>query len=69
MPEKITSEDFLNNLVETVADSVSKQKFVSFFEEEKSNSVVSSFNRLFGRQRPIHHILGGGKCRTLLFFS
>ena len=69
MSEKITSEDFLNNLVETVADSVSKQKFVSFFEEEKSNSVVSSFNRLFGRQRPIHHILGGGKCRTLVLFS
>lgn len=55
MPEK---EDFLNNLVDSIADSVSKQKSVSFFEEEKSNSVVSSLNRLFGRQRPVHHILG-----------
>ncbi|XVE83653.1 hypothetical protein DITRI_Ditri16bG0103800 [Diplodiscus trichospermus] len=68
MPEKITSEDFLNNLVETLADSVSKQKSVSFFEEEKSNSVVSSFNRLFGRQRPVHHILGGGKSADVLLW-
>ncbi|XWS41022.1 hypothetical protein CRYUN_Cryun17cG0045500 [Craigia yunnanensis] len=68
MPEKITSENFLNNLVETIADSVSKQKSVSFFEEEKSNSVVSSFNRLFGRQRSIHHILGGGKSADVLLW-
>ncbi|XVF16788.1 hypothetical protein REPUB_Repub10bG0062200 [Reevesia pubescens] len=68
MPEKITSEDLLNNLVETIADSVSKKKSVSFFEEEKSNSVVSSFNRLFGRERPIHHILGGGKSADVLLW-
>ncbi|EOX93081.1 Reticulon family protein [Theobroma cacao] len=68
MPEKITSEDFLNNLAETIADSVSKQKSVSFFEGEKSNSVVSSFNRLFGRQRPVHHILGGGKSADVLLW-
>ncbi|MBA0696091.1 hypothetical protein Goari_002678, partial [Gossypium aridum] len=67
MPEKIT-EDLFNNLVETVADSVSKQKSVSFFEEEKSNSVVSGFNRLFGRQRPVHHILGGGKSADVLLW-
>ncbi|TYG49924.1 hypothetical protein ES288_D10G133600v1 [Gossypium darwinii] len=67
MPEKI-SEDLFNNLVETIADSVSKQKSVSFFEEEKSNSVVSGFNRLFGRQRPVHHILGGGKSADVLLW-
>ncbi|MFQ6645329.1 hypothetical protein Gotur_020682, partial [Gossypium turneri] len=67
MPEKIT-EDLFNNLVETIADSVSKQKSVSFFEEEKSNSVVSGFNRLFGRQRPVHHILGGGKSADVLLW-
>ncbi|OMO68108.1 Reticulon [Corchorus olitorius] len=71
MPEKITSEDFLNNLVETIADSVhsaSKQKHVSFFEEDKPNPVVSGFNRLFGRQRPVHHILGGGKSADVLLW-
>ncbi|MBA0779762.1 hypothetical protein Gotri_003973 [Gossypium trilobum] len=67
MPEKIP-EDLFNNLVETIADSVSKQKSVSFFEEEKSNSVVSGFNRLFGRQRPVHHILGGGKSADVMLW-
>lgn len=64
MPEKITAENFLNNLVETLAENVPKQKSVSLFEEE-TNSVTSRFNRLFGRQKPVHHILGGGKCRIL----
>ncbi|XP_039045739.1 reticulon-like protein B8 [Hibiscus syriacus] len=68
MPEKITPEDLLSNLVETVADSVSKKKPVSFFEEEKSNSVASRFNRLFGRERPVHHILGGGKSADVLLW-
>ncbi|KAL4289720.1 hypothetical protein GQ457_14G002280 [Hibiscus cannabinus] len=68
MPEKITSEDLLSNLVETLADSVSKKKSVSFFEEEKSNPVVSGFNRLFGRQRPVYHILGGGKSADVLLW-
>ncbi|GMI93114.1 reticulon-like B 8 [Hibiscus trionum] len=68
MPEKITSEDLLSNLVETIADSVSNKKSASFFEEEKSNSVVSGFNRLFGRERPVHHILGGGKSADVLLW-
>ncbi|KAK8663706.1 hypothetical protein V6N13_083513 [Hibiscus sabdariffa] len=67
MPE-ITSEDLLSNLVETIADSVSNQKSAPLFEEEKSNSVVSSFNRIFGRERPVHHILGGGKSADVLLW-
>ena len=62
MPEGITAESLLNNIVETLSDSVPKQKSVSFFEEEKSNSVSAQFNRLFGRQKPVHNLLGGGKC-------
>lgn len=62
MPEKTTAENILNNIVETLAESGSKQKSVSFFGEEKSNSVASQFNRLFGRQKPVHNLLGGGKC-------
>ncbi|KAJ8753403.1 hypothetical protein K2173_019802 [Erythroxylum novogranatense] len=70
MPEKNAAENLINNLVETVADSiqnVSKQKSVSFFEEEKS-SATSSFNRLFGRQKPVHHLLGGGKSADVLLW-
>lgn len=57
----------LDNLVETISDSVQKPKSVSFFEEETSSSVTARFNRLFGRQKPVHHLLGGGKCRIVLF--
>lgn len=68
MPEGIKAEGLLNNLVETLADNVSKQKSVSFFEEEKSSSANDQFNRLFGRQKPVHHILGGGKSADVLLW-
>ncbi|XP_011032748.1 PREDICTED: reticulon-like protein B8 isoform X1 [Populus euphratica] len=67
MPEKITAEKFINNLVDTIADSVPKKKSVSFFEEE-NKYVTSRFNRLFGRQKPIHHLLGGGKSADVLLW-
>jgi len=63
MSEKMTAENLLNTLVETIAE---KQKSGSFFEDEKSSSVSSQLNRLFGRQKPVHHILGGGKCMAVL---
>uniref|UniRef100_A0A5B7AKI4 Reticulon-like protein n=2 Tax=Davidia involucrata TaxID=16924 RepID=A0A5B7AKI4_DAVIN len=68
MPEGITAENLFNNILETLADGVSKQKSVSFFEEEKSKSVTSEFNRLFGRQKPVHHLLGGGKSADVLLW-
>ncbi|CAN6571289.1 unnamed protein product [Malus baccata var. baccata] len=68
MPEKITAEDLLNNIVGTLADK--KQKSGSFFGEETSSSVTAqfNFNRLFGRQKPVHHILGGGKSADVLLW-
>lgn len=66
MSEKTTAENLLNNLVEALADSVPNQKSASFFEEGTS-SVTSQFNRLFGREKPVHHLLGGGKCRIIYF--
>ena len=66
MPEKSTAEN-LADIVETLADSVSKRKSVSFFVEEKSNPVANQFKRLFGRENPVHNLLGGGKCRIMLF--
>ncbi|MFS7924503.1 hypothetical protein Hanom_Chr03g00273321 [Helianthus anomalus] len=52
-------------------DSLSdkKQSSGSFFaEEEKPHSVRTEFNKLFGRQKPVHHILGGGKRNVHLIF-
>ncbi|KAF7833431.1 reticulon-like protein B8 [Senna tora] len=65
MSEKITAENLLNNLVETFAE---KPKSTLFFEGETSNSVSSQFNRLFGRQKPVHHLLGGGKSADVLLW-
>lgn len=68
MPEKTTAENILDNIAETLADSVSKQKSVSFFGEEKSNPVTSQLNRLFGRQKPLHNLFGGGKSADVLLW-
>ncbi|CAL9013261.1 unnamed protein product [Prunus brigantina] len=68
MPEKITPEDLLNNIVGTFAESSSKQKSVPLFGEETSKSVTSQLNRLFGRQKPVHHLLGGGKSADVLLW-
>lgn len=60
MSDKIAAaENLLSDLVETITE---KKKSASFFEEENSSSVSSQFKRLFGREKPVHHILGGGKC-------
>ncbi|KAF8413444.1 hypothetical protein HHK36_001431 [Tetracentron sinense] len=68
MPEKITAENLLNNIMEKIADNIPKQKSVSFFEEDKSNSVSAQINRLFGREKPVHKVLGGGKSADVLLW-
>lgn len=68
MPEGITPENLFNNIMDSLSDNVPKQKSVSFFEEDKSNSVSSQFNKLFGRQKPVHHILGGGKSADVMLW-
>lgn len=65
MSEKITAENLIESLVDTFVD---KQKSVPFFEHGKSDSPSSQINRLFGRQKPIHHILGGGKSADVLLW-
>jgi hypothetical protein len=80
MSEKITAEKRLNTLVETLGERqksgsfFEKQKSGSFFEKQNSgsffedvtaNSMTSQFNKLFGREKPVHHILGGGKCMAM----
>ncbi|CAL1394204.1 unnamed protein product [Linum trigynum] len=67
MPDKITAEDILTNLVETFGENIPKQKSGSFFEEERDKA-TAQFNKLFGRQKPIHHVLGGGKSADVLLW-
>ncbi|KAL2956821.1 hypothetical protein AAZX31_18G109200 [Glycine max] len=65
MSEKTTADNLIENLVDTFVD---KKKSVSFFEDDKSDSVSSQINRLFGRQKPVHHVLGGGKSADVLLW-
>ncbi|KAI7750677.1 hypothetical protein M8C21_029521 [Ambrosia artemisiifolia] len=74
MPEGITPEDLLHNIMDSFSDKQHQKhnNSASFFapdDEDKSHSVVGAhFNRLFGRQKPIHHILGGGKSADVLLW-
>ncbi|WOL13988.1 hypothetical protein Cni_G22768 [Canna indica] len=52
--------------MEKLADSVPKQKSVRFFEDQ--NSISAQMNRLFGRQKSVHNILGGGKPADVLLW-
>ena len=69
MPESITAENLMNNIMETISEGIHKQNSGSLFEEEISNPVASKFNRLFGREQPVHKVLGGGKCKLCLVSS
>ncbi|ERM99266.1 hypothetical protein AMTRI_Chr02g254110 [Amborella trichopoda] len=66
MPENSGVENLLNNVLETVGESIAKKKTVPFAEEE--SSISSQFNRLFGREKPVHKVLGGGKSADVLLW-
>ncbi|KAL5581525.1 hypothetical protein UlMin_013967 [Ulmus minor] len=67
MSEKSAAENLLDRVVDSITESSSKQKS-SFSAEEISESVTTQFNRLFGREKPVHHILGGGKSADVLLW-
>ncbi|KAG6422629.1 hypothetical protein SASPL_113006 [Salvia splendens] len=62
------AESLMHNIMDTISDNVSKHKKVSFFEEDDSSSVSCKLNKLFGREKPVHHILGGGKSADVLLW-
>lgn len=68
MPEQSrnAAEDLVSNIMETITEAAQKKKSVSFFEEDKPVAEKIK-NRLFGRQKPLHKLFGGGKCK--LFFG
>ncbi|KAJ3707155.1 hypothetical protein LUZ61_010860 [Rhynchospora tenuis] len=60
------AENLVNNIIETVSDAVSKQKTVRFNTGEESLS--GQVNKLLGRQKSVHHVLGGGKSADVLLW-
>lgn len=65
---RVSAENLLNNVMETLADSIPKSSPSTFFESNEKPSVSVTFNRLFGRQRPVHRILGGGQSADVLLW-
>lgn len=59
MPEEITAESLMDSIAEKISDGV-------FHHREKSDGFTARSKRLWGRERPLHHVLGGGKCKTSL---
>lgn len=55
----LRTENILNNIIETIADTVQHHKS----EPDKQETTSAQRKRLFGRQKTIHSILGGGQCR------
>ncbi|KAI9114539.1 hypothetical protein K1719_014237 [Acacia pycnantha] len=63
MPDKVSAENLLNNFMDTLVE-----KWKPVFEGESSSSLNTQFRRLFGRQKPVHHLLGGGKSADVLLW-
>lgn len=53
--------NILNNIMETIADGVQQHNP----EIEEQNTASARVRKLFGRQKTIHKILGGGQCMPL----
>ncbi|KAJ1690022.1 hypothetical protein LUZ63_014177 [Rhynchospora breviuscula] len=70
--ERIESatENIINALIDTLSDKVPRQNSFKLFEEKNSssNSVSAQMNKVFGRQKTIHQILGGGKSADVLLW-
>jgi hypothetical protein len=61
MPEhsENAAENMVSGIMDAIADKLPKQKSVRFSEE---GSISSQAKKLFGGDKSVHHILGGGKC-------
>eukprot|EP01018_Ginkgo_biloba_P029529 Gb_22667 [translate_table: standard] len=66
---KPSAENLLSTFMETFGDSIPipKQSASTFFESDKS-PISTSFRRLFGREKPVHRLLGGGKSADVLLW-
>lgn len=59
------------SLMEKVAEKIhgGDSSSSSDSEDEKPSELKAKIYRLFGRERPVHQVFGGGKCKSILQFS
>ncbi|XP_078428757.1 reticulon family protein isoform X2 [Wolffia australiana] len=60
------AENILNNSVESINETMHRQKSGKFSEDQGSMS--AQMNRLFGRQKSVHSLFGGGKSADVLLW-
>ncbi|CAN1309073.1 Reticulon-like protein B5, partial [Linum perenne] len=65
--EKIHSHDSSSSS-SSDSDSDSDKKQTTAAASDSSDSVKEKIFRLFGRERPVHHVLGGGKAADVLLW-
>ncbi|XP_047092682.1 reticulon-like protein B8 [Lolium rigidum] len=61
---KQKSDNIMNNIMDTISDKLPKQKSGHFDQASVSDKV----NKMFGRQRSLHGVLGGGKSADVLLW-
>lgn len=66
MPEhsENATENIMSSIMDTIAENLPKQKSVRFEE----GSISDQAKKLFGGQKSVHHILGGGKSADVLLW-
>jgi long-subunit acyl-CoA synthetase (AMP-forming) len=62
---KQKSDNIMSNIMDTISDKLPKQKSGHFDQASVSDKV----NKMFGRQRSLHGVLGGGKCMRFSHLS
>uniref|UniRef100_A0A0D9WVC9 Reticulon-like protein n=1 Tax=Leersia perrieri TaxID=77586 RepID=A0A0D9WVC9_9ORYZ len=66
MPEQSenATANIMDSIVDAIADNLPKQKSVRF----EDGSISDQAKRLFGGQKSVHHVLGGGKSADVLLW-
>ncbi|KAJ3670027.1 hypothetical protein LUZ60_010351 [Juncus effusus] len=63
-----TAENIMSNIIESVAEAVSNSNNKSVRFNMDENPISDQMNKLFGRQKTIHNVLGGGKSADVLLW-
>jgi len=59
------TEKIMSSIIDSIADNLPKQKSGQFDPGAVSEKVK---NKLFGRQKTLHGVLGGGKCKRSAYW-
>eukprot|EP01018_Ginkgo_biloba_P000587 Gb_10741 [translate_table: standard] len=61
-------QSFLDSVMEKISDKMPGHDSSSSDSDNEKSTISSSVNRLFGRQKPVHKLFGGGKSADVLLW-